>query len=152
MSDRGVFVVAFTTVVLIGGGAFAVPQFFPFELIRSLIFVAIAILVFFGENKYSYMLGILSPIVSWIATIIWGDILHEFHVLFASIAMKPVGALETPLHGLALISQALLAVLSWRAWRKEVPLPLIGKEFWICLAIAVAHALVVFLYFVKLVS
>jgi hypothetical protein len=152
MSDRGVFVVAFTTVVLIGGSAFAIPQFFPFELLRSLIFVAIAILVFFGENEYSYMLGVLSPIVSWIATIFGGGLVREFNVLFASIAMKPIGSMETPLHALAMITEALLAVLCWRAWNKEVPLPFVGKVFWTCLAIAVAHAAVVFLYFVKLVS
>jgi len=152
MSDRGVFVVAFTTVVLIGGGAFAIPQFFPFELLRSLIFVAIAIMVFFGENQYSYMLGILSPVVSWIGTIVTGGFLNEFKVLFASIAMKPIGSLETPLHGLTLIAQALLAVLCWRAWSKEVPQPFLGKVFGTCLAIAVGHALAVFLYFVKIVS
>ena len=152
MSDRSVFVVAFTTVVLIGGGAFAIPQFFPFELLRSLIYVAIVILVFFGENQYSYMLGILSPVVSWIATILTGGFVRDFSVLFASIAMKPIGSMETPLHGLVLITQALLAVLCWRAWNKEVPLPFLGKIFGICLAIAAGHALVVFLYFVKLVS
>ena len=152
MSDRGVFVVAFTTVVLIGGGAFAIPQFFPFELLRSLIFVAIAILVFFGENQYSYMLGILSPVIGWFGTILTGGFVNEFKVLFASIAMKPIGSLDTPLHALALITQALLAVLCWRAWKKEVPLPFLGKIFGTCLAIAVGNALVVFLYFVKLVS
>ena len=150
MSDRAVFVVAFTTVVLIGGGAFAIPQFFPFELLKSLIYVAIVILVFFGENQYSYMLGILSPVVGWIATIFAGEFVREFKVLFASIAMNPIGSLETPLHGLAMITQALLAVLCWRAWNKEVPLPFLGKIFGICLAIAVGHALAVYLYFVKL--
>lgn len=152
MSDRSVFVVAFTTVVLIGGSAFAIPQFFPFELLRSLIFVAIAMMVFFGENQYSYMLGILSPAVGWLAAILAGGFVRDFEVLFASIAMKPIGSLETPLRGLVLITQGLLAVLCWRAWNKEVPLPFIGKAFWTCLAIAVGHAAVVFLYFVKLVS
>jgi hypothetical protein len=152
MSDRAVFVVAFTTVVLIGGSAFAVPQFFPFEILRSLIFVAIAMMVFFGENQYSYMLGILSPVVGWLAAILSGGFVRGFEVLFASIAMKPIGSLESPLHGLVLITQALLAVLCWRAWHKEVPTAFIGKVFWTCLAIALGHAAVVWLYFVKLVS
>ena len=151
MSDRGVFVAAFVTVVLIGGGAFAIPQFFPLELARSLIYVAIAIMVFFGEDKYSYMLGILAPAVGWIAAIVTGEFVDAFQVLFASVAMKPLAALETPLHALALITEALLAILSWRAWSKEVPLPFLGKVFGICLAIALGHALVVFLYFVKIV-
>ncbi len=152
MSDRSVFVVAFTIVVLIGGGAFAIPQFFPFELLKSLIYVAIAIMVFFGENQYSYMLGIVSPVVGWVATIGAGGFFHEFEVLFASIAMKPVPALETPLHGLAILGQALLVALCWRAWHKEVPLPFFGKVFGTCLAIAVGHGIAVFFYFVFLIS
>ena len=50
MSDRWMFVTAFSTVVLIVAGAFAIPQFFVYELIKSSIFVAIAVLVFFGED------------------------------------------------------------------------------------------------------
>jgi len=152
MSDRGVFVVAFTTVVLIGGSAFAIPQFFPFELMKSLMYVAIAIMVFFGENQFSYMLGIVTPVVGWAATMMAGGLVRDFKVLFASIAMKPIGSLESPLHALALTAQVLLAVLCWRAWNKEVPLPFLGKTFGICLAIAVGHAFAVFLFFLKLVS
>src|SRR5262245_29205441 len=102
MSDRGVFVVAFTVVVLMWAGAFAIPQFFPFELLKSLIYVAIAIMVFFGENKYSYMLGIVAPVLGWVASIAAGGFFHEFEILFSSIAMKPIPLLETPLHGLAI--------------------------------------------------
>lgn len=152
MSDRGVFVVAFSIVVLIGGGAFAIPQFFPFELLKSLIYVAIAIMVFFGENKYSYMLGIVSPVVGWVATIAAGGFFREFEVLFASIAMKPISGLDTPLHALAFIAQALLVGLCWKAWNKEVPLPFFGKVFGTSLAIALAHAVAVFFYFMFLIS
>jgi len=152
MSDRGVFVTAFTTVVLIGGGAFAIPQFFPFELMKSLIFVAIAIMVFFGENQYSYMLGVVAPVVGWLASFASGSFFHEFEVLFSSIAMKPIAPLDTPLHGLAFITEALLVVLSWKAWSKEVPQPFFGKAFGVCLAIAVGHGLLLFIYFAKIVS
>ena len=48
MSDRWVFLIAFLTVIVIVAGAFAMPQYFTFELLKSLIFLAIALLVFFG--------------------------------------------------------------------------------------------------------
>jgi hypothetical protein len=148
MSDRGVFVAAFTTVVLIVAGAFALPQFFPFELLKSLIYVAIAIMVFFGENKYSYMLGILAPVASWILNIVLGGFFGEFAILFASIAMKPIPPFETPLHGLAIITEAILLVLCWRAWQKEVPQPFFGKVFGTSLAISVAYIVILAAYFV----
>jgi hypothetical protein len=148
MSDRGVFVAAFTTIVLIVAGAFALPQFFPFELLKSLIFVAIAIMVFFGENKYSYMLGILAPVAGWIFNIVLGGFFEEFAILFGSIAMKPVPPLETPLHGLAIITEAILLVLCWRAWHKEVPEPFFGKVFGTSLAIAVGYVVILAAYFV----
>ena len=148
MSDRGVFVTVFTTVVLIVAGAFAVPQFFPFELLKSLIYVAIAILVFFGEDKYSYMLGIVAPVMGWVLNIILGGFFDEFRILFASIAMKPTPALETPLHGLAILTQVLLLLLSWRAWQKQVSDPFFGKVFGVSLAISVVHAIGLLVYFI----
>jgi hypothetical protein len=139
MSDRGVFVVAFTTVVLIVAGAFAIPQYFPFELVKSLIYVAIAIMVFFGEDNYSYMLGILAPIVGILLNILLGGFFDEFSVLWASITMKPLPPLETPLHALAILTEILLIILCLRAWRKEVTGPFFGKVFGISLAIALAY-------------
>ncbi len=147
MSDRGVFVAAFTTVVLIVAGAFALPQFFPFELIKSLIYVAIAILVFFGEDKYSYMLGIVVPIVGWVLNIILGGFFDEFSILWASVSMKSIPPLETPLHGLAILTEILLLALCWRAWQKEVPLPFFGKVFGVSLAVALVHAIALGAYF-----
>ena len=61
MPDRWVFFVAFLTAVLVVAGAFVIPEFFAYELVKSLIYLAIAMLVFFGENKFSYMLGIVAP-------------------------------------------------------------------------------------------
>ena len=140
MSDRGVFVVAFTTVVLIVAGAFAIPQYFPFELVKSLVFVAIAIMVFFGEDNYSYMLGILVPIVGILLNMLLGGFFDEFAVLWASMTMKPIPPLETPLHGLAILTEMLLIILCLRAWRREITGPFFGKVFGISLAISLAYA------------
>jgi hypothetical protein len=139
MSDRGVFAVAFLTVVLIVAGAFAIPQYFPYELLKSLIYVAIALMVFFGENTYSYMLGIIAPILGIIWNILAEGFLHEFAVLWASVTMKPLLALDTPLHGLAILTEIALVILCLRAWRKEVTGPFFGKVFGISLVISLVY-------------
>jgi hypothetical protein len=139
MSDRGVFVVAFLTVVLIVAGAFAIPQYFPYELLKSLIYVVIAMMVFFGENTYSYMLGIVAPIVGIIYNILLGGFFSEFSVLWASVTMKPLPAMDTPLHGLAILTEVLLIILCLRVWRKEVTGPFFGKVFGVSLVISLVY-------------
>jgi hypothetical protein len=139
MSDRGVFVVAFLTVVLIVAGAFAIPEYFPFELLKSLMFVVIAVMVFFGDNTYSYMLGIIAPILGILLNILLGGFFDEFSVLWASLTMKPLAALDTPLHGLAILTEIVLVILCLRAWRKEVTGPFFGKVFGISLVISLVY-------------
>ena len=141
MSDRGVFVVAFLTVVFIVAGAFALPQFFFFELAKSSVYLAIAVLVFFGDNRYSYMLGIVAPPLWFLADLLVG-VFRDFAVLVNYLLMKGVPPLDTPLHGLARLAAILLVILSFRAWRKEVPEKLFGKTFGICLGISLAYVVV----------
>ena len=140
MSDRGVFVAAFLTVVLIVAGAFALPQFFFFELAKSTIYIAIGVLVFFGEDRYSYMLGIVAPPVWFLADIVVGGFLHEFGVLASYLTMKDIGPLDSPLHALARLSGILLVTLSYRAWNKEVTEKLFGKTFQVALGVSLAYA------------
>ena len=147
MSDRGVFVAAFLTVVLIIAGAFVLPQFFYFELAKSGIFAAIGILVFFGENRYSYMLGMIAPVLWFVVGFIVGGLPRDFIVLANYLRMRTIPPLDTPLHGFALLTAILLAVLSYRAWKKEVPERFFGKTFWTCFAISLAYALVVGLWY-----
>jgi hypothetical protein len=139
MSDRGVFVVAFLTVVLIVAGAFAIPEYFPYELLKSSIYVVIAMMVFFGENTYSYMLGIVAPIVGMVCNILLGGFFSEFSVLWASVTMKPLPLVDTPLHGLAILTEILLVILCLRAWRKEVTGPFFGKVFGVSLLLSLVY-------------
>jgi hypothetical protein len=139
MSDRGVFVVAFLTVVLIVAGAFAIPEYFPYELLKSSIYVVIAMMVFFGENTYSYMLGIIAPIVGIVCNILLGGFFSEFSILWASVTMKPLPLVDTPLHGLAILTEILLVILCLRAWRKEVTGPFFGKVFGVSLVVSLVY-------------
>lgn len=140
MSDRGVFVAAFLTVVLIVAGAFALPQFFFFELAKSTIFIAIGVLVFFGEDRYSYMLGMVAPPIWFLADIVAGGFFREFGVLLSYLTMKEIGTLDTPLHALARLAGVLLVVLSYRTWNKEVTEKLFGRTFQIALGVSFVYA------------
>ena len=148
MSDRGVFVATALTVVLIVASAFALPQFFFFELAKSAIFIAIGVLIFFGDNRYSYMLGMLAAPVWWLADIIVGGFFQQFSVLVNYLGMREIGPLDTPLHALSRLASLLLVVLSYRAWNKEVPENLFGKTFKVCLGISLVFAAVLAAWYV----
>ena len=72
MSDRTVFASAFLVASLSLFGAFTIGQLFFFHFYEALIYVAIAIMVFYGENRYSYMLGIFVPGLSLLRGLIMG--------------------------------------------------------------------------------
>ena len=144
MSDRGVFLSAFLTLVLVVAGAFAVPQFFIYDLVTSTIFVVIAVMVFFGDDKFPYMLGMVAPIVWFIFTILTGEFMDDFASLGRFLSGKPGGQFETPLPGFALISGLVLLVLSARAWRKQVTDKFMGKTFATAAAVSLVWVAVLF--------
>jgi len=148
MSDRWVFLIAFLTVIVIVAGAFAMPHYFTFDLLKSLIYLAIALLVFFGEDRFSYMLGIVAPPLRFILAILLGGFFGEFKVLFDALTGKPSLPLDTPLHGLSILLEILLMIVCYRAWRRQVTEKFFGKTFWISLAIAIGYdAILVGWYF-----
>ena len=139
MSDRWVFLIAFLTVIVIVAGAFAMSQYFYFELFKSSIFLVIALLVFFGEDRFSYMLGMVAPILGFVAGILLGGFFGEFKVLFGALTGKASPPMSTPLHGLSILLEIVLIIVCYRAWNKQVTEKLFGKTFWICLAISLGY-------------
>jgi len=150
MSDRWVFLTAFLSAVLIDAAAFELPHFFLFETAKSAIFVAIAVLVFFGEDRYSYMLGMVFPPLWFLIDIAAGGFSDDFRVLVDYLSGRGVAPLETPLHGLARLTAALLAVASYRAWRKVTPERLFGRAFAVCAAVSVLFVLALAFWYVNL--
>ena len=129
MSDRGVFLTAFLTLVLVVASAFAIPELFVYELVTSTIFVVIVVMVFFGEDKFPYMLGMIAPILWFIFSLLTGGFIGEIEALIRFLSGKPSGPLETPLHGFAILAGLALLILSARAWRKQVTEKFLGKTF-----------------------
>ncbi len=144
MSDRGVFLAAFLTLVLVVAGAFAVPQFFVYELVTSTIFVVIAVMVFFGEDKFPYMLGIVAPIVWFVFTFLTGEFAGDISALTRFLSGKPSGPFETPLPGFAVLTGLALVLLSMRAWRKQITEKFLGKTFASATAVSVVWVAILF--------
>ncbi|MBZ5671735.1 MAG: hypothetical protein LAO04_18655 [Acidobacteriia bacterium] len=136
MSDRWVFLAAFVTLVLVVAGAFAIPEFFVYELLTATIFAVIAVMVFFGKDKFPYMLGMIAPVLWFVFDLLVGALFRDLKVLFAFLSGKRTGGLDTPLHGVALLVAALLLIVSARAWRKQVTDKFLGKTFATALIVA----------------
>lgn len=139
MSNRWVFLAAFLTATFTVAGAFALPQLFPFELAKSSIFIAIGVMVFFGENRYSYMLGTVFPPIWFLVDILAGGLINDFQVLFEYLGGKNIGQVATPLDGFARLAAIFLFIVSLLAWRREVEGRFWGKTFWSCLIISVIY-------------
>jgi hypothetical protein len=129
MSDRGVFLAAFLTCVLVVAGAFALPELFVYELLKSTIFVVIGVMVFFGEDKFPYMLGMIAPILWFIFSLLTGGFIPEIAEMIRFLSGKPSAPLETPLHGFAILSGLGLVIVCARAWRKQITEKFFGKTF-----------------------
>jgi hypothetical protein len=152
MSNRWVFLSAFLTAVLIVAGAFTLSQFFYFELTKAIIFVAIAMLVFFNEDQYGYMLGIVFPPVWFIVDLLLGALVTDFSVMFHYLSGTSIGELASPADGFARLTAIFLFFSALHAWRKDVPEKLIGKTFWISLAISLAYVCLLGLWYVTHVA
>lgn len=147
MANRWVFLAALLTTVFIVAAAFALPQLFFFELAKSFVFMAIAVLVFFGEDRFGYMLGMVFPVLWFLTDILVGIFRDDFGILFRYLRRESLGPLETPLHGLARLAAVFLLLACFRSWSKEVPEKLVGKTFWISLGISVGYILVLTVWY-----
>ncbi len=137
MSDRWVFLAAFLTLVLVVAGAFAIPGQFTYHLLASTIFVVIAVMVFFGEDNFPYMLGMIAPVLWIIFSLLSGGFSRDFAVLGRFLSGGPLHPFETPLHGFAILSGLALLVVSARAWRKQITEKFLGKTFVTALVVGV---------------
>lgn len=146
MSDRGVVLAAFLTLVLVVASAFALPDLFIHELLTSCIFVVIAVMVFFGDDKFPYMLGMVAPIIWIIYSLLTGGIIADFAEMLRFLGGKPSAPLETPLHGFAFISSLLLVGVSYRAWNKQVTEKFLSKTFATATIVSVIWVVVIFFW------
>lgn len=150
MSNRWVFLAAFLTATLMVAGAFALPQFFYFELIKSSIFIAIGVLVFFGEDRYSYMLGTIFTPIWFLVDLLVGGFRNDFEVLFRYLGGHTIGPMGTPLDGFSRLAAIFLVAVSLAAWRREVNERFWSKTFWTCFAISLVYVAILTIWYLRL--
>ena len=150
MSNRWVFLAAFLTATFMVAGAFALPPYFYFQLAASSIFLAISVMVFFGEDRYSYMLGAVFTPVWFIVDLMVGGFVSDFQSLFRYITGQHISTMSTPLNGIARLTAIFLFAVSIAAWRREVNERFWGKTFWTCLIISVVYVGILTMWYVKL--
>ncbi len=152
MSNRWVFLSSFLTAVLIIAGAFTLSQFFYFQLAKSVIFVAVAMLVFFNEDQFGYMLGMVFPPLWFLVDILMGTFFTDFAVMFRYVGGRGVGTLASPAMGFARVAAIFLFFFALRAWKKEVPEKFLGRTFWLSLGISIAYTCVLAVWYITRVA
>jgi hypothetical protein len=150
MSNRWVFLAAFLTATLMVAGAFVLPQFFYFELVKSSIFIAIGVLVFFGEDRYSYMLGAVFVPIWFLVDLLVGGFRNDFEVLFQYLSGHSIGPMATPLDAFSRLAAVFLFAVSLAAWRREVNERFWGKTFWTCFVISLVYVAILTIWYLRL--
>ncbi len=150
MSNRWVFLAAFLTATFVVAGAFALPPYFYFQMAASSIFVAISVMVFFGEDRYSYMLGAVFVPVWFIVDLLVGGFISDFRTLFHYLGGQGISAMSTPLNGLARLAAIFLFAVSLAAWRREVNERFWGKTFLTCLIVSVVYVGIFTVWYLRL--
>ena len=141
MSDRSVFASAFLVASLSLFGAFTIGQLFFFHLYEALIYVAIAIMVFYGENRFSYMLGIFVPGLFILKGLFMsGTIFHEIGD-FLRLIFTLSAEHNAAMYGGVYVFGIVLLVSSVLAYRREVGKQNLKQTLMVSGGIAVAHFL-----------
>lgn len=150
MTDRGTFALSIAAALVVLAGANFQPQFFHIDAIQSSMFIAIAALAYFGENRARAALGLLCPPLWFAVEILVGVWRYDFGIVFNYLRGTSNLPLDKPLNVLAWIAAAILCARSLRAWRKQTPKHSFDKTFWICLAFSLVWAAVMTLWYLNL--
>ena len=128
MSNRAVFVTSFLIAMVILFAAFSLTQLFYFHLFESLIYVLIALMVFYGENRYSYMLGIVVPSFWLLMESVMGYFRDDVANFLLVFTRQTVLSYDSALHGAVSMLSAILLFYSVRVYRREVGRTGLGKS------------------------
>jgi len=77
----------------------------------------------------------IAPILWWIFSLLVGGLLGDLKEELAFVGGRPARAMETPLHGVALLMGLLLVIVAARAWRKQITEKFLGKTFAVALVV-----------------
>lgn len=94
------------------------PQFFLVHFYESLVYLAIVLMLFYLEDRWAYMMGVLAPAV-WLLLVggigALPDMWRQVERLFA---LRPAGFIGI-LGGITVVLSALMIVVCGLRWRRE---------------------------------
>ena len=152
MSNRAVFVTSFLIATVILFAAFSLSQLFYFHLYESLIYVLIALMVFYGENRYSYMLGIIVPTFWLLGEFLTGYFRDDVANFLLVVTRQTVLSYDSALHGAVSMLSAILLFYSLRVYRREVGRPGLGKSLAVSGGIAAIYFAILLSWFAFAIS
>ena len=147
MSNRAVFITSFLIGTMILFASFSLSQLFYFHLYESLIYVVIALMVFYGENRYSYMLGIVVPSFWLLKELLTGYFQNDVANFLRMVARQEDLSYGSALHGAVSMLSAILLFYSLRAYHREVGRPGLGKSLAVSGGIAAIYFAILLYWF-----
>lgn len=128
------------------------PEFFPLHFYQSLIYLAIILMLFYFEDRYAYMLGMLAP-AAWLvltyATGLLGGAARQFSRLMQ--AQRPTNQISL-LAGVTAILSVLMIVFCFYRWRREFAGLGKGRStFLVSLGIVVVYYALLVMWFWRLI-
>jgi hypothetical protein len=116
------------------------PQFFLMHLYESLIFLAIVVMLFYFEDRWAYMLGMLVPL-AWLAlTFVIGAWSGFFRQVQRVVSFQRPDFAANLLGAIVVLLCVLMVIACGARWRREFAG--LGKgwnTFWICLGVTSAY-------------
>lgn len=95
------------------------PQFFLIHFYESLVYLAIVLMLFYLEDRWAYMMGIVAPAVWLLLTFAWGGLATTTHQIALAFQPHdpffPVGLFTD----LALVLSVALIISCAFRWRRE---------------------------------
>ena len=125
-------------------------HFFLLHFFESLIYLVIILLLFYLEDRFGYILGLLVPAVWIVLNIATGQVLFGLRDLARAITLQKVGNPVGLLSGFILLAGILLMVLCWRSLRREiVGTPYLRSTVLVGVAITAGYYGILIFWFVR---
>ena len=115
-------------------------QFFLIHFYESLIYLAIVLMLFYFEDRWAYMLGIVAPTTWIVLTFVSGGLPGMFRQVELAVRLRHPDAMANLIGGVTLLLSLLMIGFCANRWRHEFKgLGKTRSTLLVCLGVAVAY-------------
>lgn len=156
MVHRGIATLAGALMLSFIGLSMLEPGFFVLHLYQSLIYLVIILMLFYLEDHWAYMLGMLAP-AAWLllafATGILGGAIRAWIVEVPQLVrFQNVSNGVSLMAGVSAVLSVLMIIFCWRHWQREYAGLGLGRNTLLAsLGIVLVYYAVLVFWFVKLI-